>query len=347
MERKIAPLVKKLAVIGAGLAGLACARAAQNAGVDVRVFEKSRGLGGRLATRRPFGASDAMALDHGAPFAEPSAQYADTASRLPTLGAPWSGRWPENWGAQPAGEVLGAHGMSDLAGALARGSGEEQAPIPVALEAEVVQLEEADAQWLLRDAAGGAHGPFDAVVVAAPAPQTRELLGAACPAVETDAEFHPVWAILTVFDPAPPHAAHAAMLDEPEPPLTRVFRQSAKPNRDFGGREAWVGHASYEWSHFHLEQQKNAVAAALLPALIASLSLDMATAPKPTYLAAHRWRYGVVRKPIGEPYWINEPKSGGPGLLGCCGDWRLGPKAGDALASGERMGAAIAAKLLC
>ena len=41
-----------VAVIGAGLAGAACARGLQAAGVQVTVFDKSRGVGGRLATRR-------------------------------------------------------------------------------------------------------------------------------------------------------------------------------------------------------------------------------------------------------------------------------------------------------
>lgn len=41
-----------VAVIGAGLAGLVCAQQLQQAGYQVVVVEKSRGLGGRLATRR-------------------------------------------------------------------------------------------------------------------------------------------------------------------------------------------------------------------------------------------------------------------------------------------------------
>jgi predicted NAD/FAD-dependent oxidoreductase len=41
-----------VAVIGAGIAGLACAREIARADARVTVFEKSRGLGGRLGTRR-------------------------------------------------------------------------------------------------------------------------------------------------------------------------------------------------------------------------------------------------------------------------------------------------------
>ena len=45
---------RRIAVIGAGIAGLSCATELQGAGVTVRIFEKSRGPGGRMSTRRSF-----------------------------------------------------------------------------------------------------------------------------------------------------------------------------------------------------------------------------------------------------------------------------------------------------
>ena len=41
-----------IAVIGAGMAGLVCAQQLSQAGYSVVVVEKSRGVGGRVATRR-------------------------------------------------------------------------------------------------------------------------------------------------------------------------------------------------------------------------------------------------------------------------------------------------------
>ena len=55
---------KEAVVIGAGIAGLACARALVAAGMDVVILEKSRGVGGRCATRR----IDGRPVDHGIPF---------------------------------------------------------------------------------------------------------------------------------------------------------------------------------------------------------------------------------------------------------------------------------------
>jgi renalase len=53
------PITADIVVIGAGLAGLVCAQSLQQAGYCVVVVEKSKGLGGRLATRRlPQGHAD-------------------------------------------------------------------------------------------------------------------------------------------------------------------------------------------------------------------------------------------------------------------------------------------------
>ncbi|NJK66066.1 MAG: FAD-dependent oxidoreductase [Microcoleus sp. SU_5_3] len=56
-----------VAVIGAGMAGLSCAQQLRQAGYSVAVVEKSRGAGGRVATRRVHGTR----ADHGARYLEP------------------------------------------------------------------------------------------------------------------------------------------------------------------------------------------------------------------------------------------------------------------------------------
>ncbi|WP_206603161.1 FAD-dependent oxidoreductase [Leptolyngbya ohadii] len=55
-----------VAVIGAGLAGLTCAQQLRQAGYRVVVIEKSRGLGGRAATRRLM----TTCADHGLRYLE-------------------------------------------------------------------------------------------------------------------------------------------------------------------------------------------------------------------------------------------------------------------------------------
>jgi len=56
--------VEDFIIIGAGIAGLSCARAVQQAGAKPVVLERSRGVGGRCATRRV----EAQPVDHGVIF---------------------------------------------------------------------------------------------------------------------------------------------------------------------------------------------------------------------------------------------------------------------------------------
>ncbi|MDJ0553091.1 MAG: FAD-dependent oxidoreductase [Microcoleaceae cyanobacterium MO_207.B10] len=60
-----------ITVIGAGVAGLVCAQQLQQTGYSVVVLEKSRGVGGRMATRRV----SATRADHGVRYLEPTGKF--------------------------------------------------------------------------------------------------------------------------------------------------------------------------------------------------------------------------------------------------------------------------------
>ena len=112
----------RIAVIGAGMAGLACAQELARADANVTVFERSRGLGGRLATRR----QGDLAFDHGAQFitarSRPFVRYAELACapvrwRL-AAAASWKTTAP--WDAPIEDWWIGTPGMSALVRPLAR-----------------------------------------------------------------------------------------------------------------------------------------------------------------------------------------------------------------------------------
>jgi predicted NAD/FAD-dependent oxidoreductase len=71
MSSREAGEVLDVAVVGAGLSGLSCARELVASGQSVRVWDKGRGLGGRLATRRISSSArpgETASFDHGAQF---------------------------------------------------------------------------------------------------------------------------------------------------------------------------------------------------------------------------------------------------------------------------------------
>lgn len=309
---------RRIAVIGAGISGLSCAQALKHAGLRVNVYEKSRGLGGRLATRRPFGRDHALGVDHGAPYVQ--ADQPSIQDELAALGAWWAEpQLPQN-------AIVGVPGMSDLARPLAEG-------LEVTTGTEIESIARGDDDTILRDVTGGVHGPFDAVAVAVPAPQVGRLLGAD-PTGLADAVMAPCWTLLLAFEERLETDLVVAKPDEG--PFELLVRNSAKPDRS-DTYDAWVGHCRPNWSAEHLEEEKEAMAAKLLEAFRQTFGGEP---PAPSYCAAHRWRYARVVKPAGSAYWLSAD-----GALGCCGDWRLGALAGDAYRSGAMLGRAMAQKL--
>lgn len=309
---------RKTAVIGAGIAGLACAKALRSGGHRAVVFEKSRGIGGRLATRRPFGREHALGLDHGAPYAQ--SDDPDIAAELAMLGVIWANP------AAPASAVVGTPGMSDLLRPLAE-------DLPLQLETEIREIARGEEDWALVDTAGAMHGPFDAVAVAAPAPQAAALLGDACPDAAS-ARMAPCWTLLIAFED---RLRTGYDLHAPDSgPFELLIRNSDKPGRA-EGYDAWVAHCRADWSAENLEVDKTEMAARLKAAFAEAAPSAL---PADVYCAAHRWRYARTETPVGRAFWLSEA-----GDLGCCGDWRLGPLAGDAYRSGEMLGRAMARKL--
>lgn len=128
----------RVAVIGAGLAGLACADALQRAGCSVSVFEKSRGPAGRMSTRRGEEADGrAWQCDHGAQYftaRDPAFKVELARWREAGVAAPWTPRLAVFGGAAPADEK-GAlrQGQGGRSGAI--GGGAEKAEGIVRAEA--------------------------------------------------------------------------------------------------------------------------------------------------------------------------------------------------------------------
>ena len=76
-----------IAIVGAGIAGIACARTLVQAGHQVTLFEKSATVGGRMATRdTPFGS-----FDYGAQyFTARDARFIRALQTAPGVCKPWS-----------------------------------------------------------------------------------------------------------------------------------------------------------------------------------------------------------------------------------------------------------------
>lgn len=318
-------VAERVAVVGAGLAGLSAARGFAARGAEVVVFEKARGPGGRISTRR----TDHGAFDHGAQyFTCRDARFDEILAPLRAEGvvAPWLGRV----GTLERGRVghlreeterlVGVPGMSALSRALAR-------DLALVTGRRVEKLERRREGWHLRAEGGDSLGCFDAVVIATPAPQAVALLEdvPALHAAVAAVAMQPCWAALVGFDAPVDLSLDGAFVSDS--PLAWVARNNSKPGRP--ASECWVLHATPAWSRTALESEPEHALSELLRAFAAAID---AALPAVRYATAHRWRFASTDEPLGEPYrWEASVK------IGVCGDWGDGGRVERAVLSGHAL----------
>lgn len=314
-----------IAVVGAGMAGLACARRLASAGLPVRLFDKGGAPGGRVATRR----WEVAAFDHGAQyFTVRETAFAAAVDAVAGTGA--AARWVPRW---PGGEQqlrtlwVGVPGMASLPAALAEG-------LDVALRRRVTTLAKADGSWMLADDLGRRFGPFAFVVLALPAPQAAALAGAATPLAARIAAvpMAPCFAAMIAFE-SPLELDRDADWRE-DATLPWIACNSAKPGRR--GLDAWVLHAATAWSQSRLEAPLAEVQAALVQRFEQRAGRPL---PPIAHASVHRWRYARVESPLGEP-WAADWDAG----LAFCGDWCLDARVEAAFLSGDALGREIATR---
>ena len=290
-----------IAIIGAGLAGLCAAQDLIDAGHAVSVFDKGRGPGGRCATRR----SPVGAFDHGAPMLH---------NLPPDLKAQYS-------------DLLMHHGDGCLpvpsVNALPKALAVNVQP---RLSHKLTSLSRSNGAWTLAlEGEDTLEVRADVVLLCLPAPQLPALLPPNhFPEIAT-VRMAPEWTLMCGFE------AMTDLLDK----LVLEGGHSATcqntlPGRAPGG-DRWVIRAGGAWSAQNVEAERDDVTAQLLAAFQAKAGLG-----EPIHIALHRWLYARTAQPLGQPcLWDGAQR------IGCAGDWCIGADAGDAVASGRALAAAV------
>ncbi len=324
-----------VAVIGAGVAGAACARALIDAGHVVTVFDKGRGPGGRCSTRS---ADNDRRFDHGAQyftvnddrFARVISSFHDEGvvarwqPRMARLGASSSSSssraHDDKWVAQP--------GMSALLQRLLR-------QVDVAFHQPVTRIDAtADQRFSCTvDGAAASEASFDAVVVAVPAPQAAALLSTIAPELAARARaatMGATWSVMLDYDGLGPDVAFDAAEVRCHP-LRWLAREASKPQRLPGAR--WVLHgpavAAAADDAVNAPSTTDAPARAIELLLADFVALVGETAAQPSFSQAHLWRYAFAQAALGTDCLVSDS-----GRVVACGDWCVGPRVEAAFLSG-------------
>ena len=320
----------RIAVVGAGIAGLACARSLRNAGHAVRVFEKSRGAGGRMSTRR----TDHGSYDHGAQYftaRDPLFRAAVDQWLAQGLVAPYAGRIVRLEQGEviplshPEQRYVATPGMTAVCRALS-------ADLEIDFECQITAVTPGESGWRLSWEEGGDSG-FDAVVLAIPAAQASPLCVAVPDlAVQLRQGGHePCWAAMVRYEAQLPLEFDAAFVESDV--IGWVMRDASRPGRVPG--ERWVLHANAEWSKAHLENSAETVAPLLMDAFCAAAGFDAESVE----FRAHRWRFALSRGLNAGSFWHAGRR------IGACGDWCADGRIEGAYLSGTGLAAKLRSAL--
>ncbi len=337
-------ITRHYAVVGAGMAGMVCARTLVQAGHQVTVFEKSAGLGGRMATRSSaFGS-----FDHGAQyFTVRDARFAKALETVPGVCKRWSANTVQVLDALgrvaaaglPAREAhwVPSPGMKSLVSAWAKPLVDAHR---VEMQTRVTHIEpdSLDAsRWQLRTSgvADSSHvfSGFDGVILALPAPQAADLLRTGKGLGKVGApldkvKIAPCWTLMLAF----PQAMQANMsalgpqwnaARSTHHRIAWLTRESSKPGR--GSVERWTVQASAAWSQEHLQDDAPRIQAKLLKAFSEVTGIRA----EPSHIDTQRWLYAQTTVPLGQSHlWDASTR------VGVCGDWCIGHRVEDAFVSG-------------
>lgn len=347
--------VLDVVITGAGIAGLACAQRLQQAGYASLLLEKSRGLGGRLATRR----MDGIPIDHGARFLQPH-----PGTMLETLLRQWLQHgvlvpWqPYTAALDPSGQMLPADeppatyyvapaGMSAVGKAIA-------AELPIHRQQRVIAIAPTpDQTWQITTQHADTSDPQDytarALVLAIPAPQIQLLLAPlhSSPALTllqaaiAAVHYTPCITVMAHYGTPPtnplpsvscPPTAPWMVQGHPDSPFFWAGLDSSK--RPAPGTTVVV-HSSGAFAASWLDAPNLQVAGATL--LTAAGHLIAPWLATPDRWQVHRWRYAQVSTPC--PQGVLSTAI--PGPLAACGDWCGNNQVASALEAGWTAAARI------
>lgn len=304
--------------MGAGIAGASCAGHLAAAGWAVDVFDKARGVGGRLSSRRleqgwaSLGTPFISAKRD--PFRSQLREWTRQGWLEPVRGDVWQGRATVSWSqAHLQNHYRPMIETSKLVRALL-GDATLHTLAPVAsLRARTIVMQD-----------GQEHGDYSCVICSVPTPQALPMLESLPLLRErlSDVHYRPIWSFLMRWEGGP--AANVIQFDDHL--LSLAVRQVSD------GPGLWTVHSSHEFAETYLEASVEEASTRAASALMGLLGL-----PWPVEVeASHLWRYAQPAASTGG-FWLSDRES----RVALIGDGIAGEGVERAWESGIRLAQAL------
>lgn len=336
----------KIAIIGAGLSGLTAGRILAKAGHEVVVFEKSKGYGGRMSTRRRDGAS-AVLMDHGAPYLTgTSPDFRNFIDELLEKGL--ITRWtdtvscytegqilPEMPGREPREQYIAPDGMNGIGKYLGRWMdfyfSEKVGGITHIGGSRIKK-----SPWMINSSSINVF-EADAVVIATPAIQAYGLVSTAQDELDLrkmitvldDISYTSTISFMAGYGEWNPVEWKAIVCDHPV--LAWICNESSK--RNFSGDMNIIAHSTDTFAKKMTEEDDPAIARRQIMKALGEVLGSWAA--RPEWQQSHMWRYHLPRKHLDTPFLESEDELAPIALIG---DYFQGRSMEAAYLSGLRLG---------
>ena len=314
----------KIAIIGAGISGLSVAHLLKNY-ADVTLFEKARGVSGRMSTRR----AEPYYFDHGTQFFKARTDefkaFIDPMIQEGVI-ALWNARFVEikdrevisrrQWGTAPP-HYVGVPNMNAIAKHLSPG-------LDIRLGIRVQSMQKQRGKWHLTDEQGNALGNYDWIISTIPAEQATELLPSSLSIhsqIQT-VKMQACFSLMLGFKNPLPLEFEAALIRGEN--ISWISVNSSKPGRS--NDYCLLVHSTNKWADEHIDDDRKQVMDYLCQQTSEIIGHDVNTAQ---HKAIHGWRYANIAKQSGDSHLIDCEAH-----IGVCGDWLIQGRIEAAFTSG-------------
>ena len=324
--------MRKIAVIGAGLSGLTFASSLSSK-ADITVFEKSRGIGGRMATRY----SARYEFDHGAQYFTAKGQAFQNFLE-PYIKQGVVQNWQPNLvtltkdGAKERVSNHPSYVASPRMNALAK---EMAADIKLVGNTHIEKVSGKPGAWELLDKQSSSHGAFDYVIFAIPSHQAALLMPDNFAHLDRikKAKMDACFSLMLGFEKPLSFDFDGAFVEGS--PIGWISINSSKPERPQGFSMMVQSHN--QWAQANVDEEKEKLQAMLLDEASKLLQQDLSIAE---HQVLHRWLYASTSVPAGQSFFLDESSQ-----LACIGDWCIRGRVEAAFDSGNQLAEKISSLL--